>query len=95
METEVRVDASRDEAARCPICGARVRRGAEPVPFCSARCRDVDNDQELPEIATHAATDVNDVRWVPFQELPYYDVTEGLRPIIRAGIAMQSQWEQC
>ena len=42
METEVRVDASRDEAARCPICGARVRRGAEPVPFCSARCRDVD-----------------------------------------------------
>lgn len=60
----------------------------------AARCRDTSNDQELPEIAVHAATDVSDVCWVPFQELPCYDVTEGLRPIIQAAIAMQSQWEQ-
>lgn len=59
-----------------------------------ARCQNAGDEYGLSEIAPHAETDVRDVRWVPFQELEHYDVTEGLCPVIRAGIAMQSQWEQ-
>jgi ADP-ribose pyrophosphatase YjhB (NUDIX family) len=59
-----------------------------------ARCQEAGREYGLPEIAPHAETDVRDVRWVPFQELDHYNVTEGLCPVIRAGIAMQSQWEQ-
>ena len=47
----------------------------------------------LPDIASSPGADVMDVRWVPFQALSQYDVTEGLFPIIRAGIAMHAQWE--
>lgn len=48
----------------------------------------------LPDIASTPGADVMDVRWVPFQDLPQYDVTEGLLPIVRAGIAIHAQWEQ-
>jgi ADP-ribose pyrophosphatase YjhB (NUDIX family) len=48
----------------------------------------------LPAIASTSGADVMDVCWVPFQDLPQYDVTEGLLPVIRAGIAMHAQWKQ-
>lgn len=39
-------------------------------------------------------TDVTDVRWTPFSEIAQHDVTEGLIPIIRAGIALYAEWGQ-
>ena len=58
------------------------------------RCQEANCEDGLPEIAPHPETDVRNVRWVPFQELEHYDVTKGLCPVIRAGIAMQSRMEQ-
>lgn len=51
-------------------------------------------EASLPDIASAPGADVMDVRWVSFQDLPQYNVTEGLLPIIRAGIAMNAQWAQ-
>jgi ADP-ribose pyrophosphatase YjhB (NUDIX family) len=51
-------------------------------------------DEPLNHISLQPGTDVTDVRWIPLQELTQYDLTEGLLRIIRAGIAMQKQWDQ-
>lgn len=56
-----------------------------------ARCQE---ESLLPTTPLQPGTDVTDVRWVPFSEIVQYDLTEGLIPIIRAGIAMQAEWEQ-
>ncbi len=60
-----------------------------------ARCRNRGPERGLPEIIVHADTDVRAGCWVPLQELSKYDVTEGLIPIIRAGIDMQAAMETC
>ncbi len=60
-----------------------------------ARCCNTGPDHKLAEIIVRANTDVRDGRWVLFQELPTYDVTEGLILIIRAGIRMQAAMETC
>ncbi len=60
-----------------------------------ACCRDPRPGQRLPEYVVRAGTDVRDARWIPFQELSTYDVTEGLRPIIQAGMSMQGpEWKK-
>lgn len=33
-------------------------------------------------------------RWVPLHDVIHYDVTEGLHEIIRARIAMKTEWSQ-
>ena len=60
-----------------------------------ARCCTTGPDHSSPEIIVRADTDVRDGRWVLLQELPKYDVTEGLIPIIRAGISMRAAMETC
>jgi 8-oxo-dGTP diphosphatase len=55
------------------------------------RCQ---TNEPLNQISLQPGTDVTDVRWIPLQELTQYDLTEGLLRIIRAGIAMQKQWDQ-
>lgn len=56
-----------------------------------ARCQP---DESLSQVSSQPGTDVLDVRWVPLQEVTQYDLTEGLLRIIRAGIALQTQWDQ-
>ena len=55
-----------------------------------ARCQTYD---ELPgyKIPLQPGTDVMDVRWIPLQEVIKYELTEGILPIIRAGVAMQKR----
>ena len=55
------------------------------------RCQ---TDEPLNQISLQPGTDVTDVRWVPLQEVTQYELTEGLLRIIRAGVAMQEQWDQ-
>ena len=56
-----------------------------------ARCQ---TDEPLNQVSSQPGTDVMDVRWIPLQEVTQYDLTEGLLRIIRAGVAMQEQWDR-
>jgi 8-oxo-dGTP diphosphatase len=51
-------------------------------------------DESLSQVSSQPGTDVTDVRWVSLQEVTQYDLTEGLLRIIRAGVAMQEQWDR-
>lgn len=77
-----------DYLARCQASGS----SAHEVPSRESQ-RNLEK-VSLPDVASTPGADVMGVRWVPFQDLPQYDVTEGLLPIVRAGIAMHAQWEQ-
>ena len=56
-----------------------------------ARCQ---TDESLSQASSQPGTDVTEVRWIPLQEGTQYDLTEGLLRIIRAGVAMQEQWDR-
>lgn len=52
-------------------------------------------DAPLSEAMLQPGTDVAAARWIPLPEVAHYDLTEGLLPIIRAGIALEAQWPPC
>jgi len=51
-------------------------------------------DQALADLVPHPGSDVVDARWIPLPDIMQYALTEGLLPILRAGIALHKQWQE-